>query len=63
LVSFGNVLWVLLFGWILYVGYALAALIMCLTIAGIPYGALLVVITAVVITCITIAAAYTPLHQ
>jgi len=38
IVSFGNVLWVILFGWVLYVGYALAAGIMALTIIGYPYG-------------------------
>jgi hypothetical protein len=38
MVSIGNVLWVVFFGWILYIGYALAALVMCITIAGIPYG-------------------------
>jgi uncharacterized membrane protein YccF (DUF307 family) len=38
MVSVGNVLWVVFFGWILYIGYALAALVMCITIAGIPYG-------------------------
>ncbi|ELR15277.1 Hypothetical protein ACA1_220160 [Acanthamoeba castellanii str. Neff] len=40
MVSVGNVLWVVFFGWILYIGYALAALVMCITIAGIPYGRL-----------------------
>ncbi len=34
----GNILWVLLFGWELFLFHLLAGVIMCLTIVGIPFG-------------------------
>lgn len=33
-----NVIWVLLFGWELAVGYLLLGLVWCITIVGIPVG-------------------------
>jgi uncharacterized membrane protein YccF (DUF307 family) len=34
----GNVLWIVLFGWWLALGHALAGVVLCLTIIGIPLG-------------------------
>jgi uncharacterized membrane protein YccF (DUF307 family) len=33
-----NVLWLVLFGWELFVGHLVAGLILCLTVVGIPFG-------------------------
>ena len=33
-----NLLWLLLFGWALFVGHVIAGLLLCLTIIGIPFG-------------------------
>jgi uncharacterized membrane protein YccF (DUF307 family) len=33
-----NLLWLVLFGWELFVGHLLAGLVLCLTIVGIPFG-------------------------
>ena len=33
-----NILWLIIFGWELAVGYAIAGLILCITIVGIPFG-------------------------
>jgi uncharacterized membrane protein YccF (DUF307 family) len=33
-----NVIWVLLFGWGLFVGHIVTGLVLCLTIIGIPFG-------------------------
>lgn len=38
MISVGNVLWIILFGWILYLGYALVSVLMYISIIGIPYG-------------------------
>jgi uncharacterized membrane protein YccF (DUF307 family) len=34
----GNVVWILLFGWELFVAHVLAGVVLCLTIVGIPFG-------------------------
>ena len=34
----GNVLWILLFGWELFLAHVLAGLVLCVTIIGIPLG-------------------------
>ncbi|MDN5749348.1 MAG: YccF domain-containing protein [Pseudonocardia sp.] len=34
----GNVLWILLFGWELFLAHVLAGLLLCVTIVGIPFG-------------------------
>ena len=34
----GNVLWVLLAGWSMCIAYLVAALLLCITIIGIPFG-------------------------
>ena len=33
-----NVLWVLLFGWELFLGHLVSGLLLCVTIVGIPFG-------------------------
>ena len=33
-----NLLWLVLFGWALFVGHVIAGLLLCLTIIGIPFG-------------------------
>jgi uncharacterized membrane protein YccF (DUF307 family) len=33
-----NVVWVLLFGWGLFIGHIVTGLVLCLTIIGIPFG-------------------------
>jgi uncharacterized membrane protein YccF (DUF307 family) len=33
-----NLLWLVLFGWELFIGHLLAGLVLCLTIIGIPFG-------------------------
>jgi uncharacterized membrane protein YccF (DUF307 family) len=33
-----NILWLIIFGWELAVGYVVAGLILCVTIIGIPFG-------------------------
>lgn len=33
-----NIIWVLTFGWVLFLGYLVAGVINCLTIIGIPFG-------------------------
>jgi len=33
-----NIIWLILFGWEITVGYLLAGLILCITIIGIPFG-------------------------
>jgi len=34
----GNIIWIILFGWELAVGYLLAGVLFCITIIGIPFG-------------------------
>jgi uncharacterized membrane protein YccF (DUF307 family) len=34
----GNIIWILLFGWGLAVAHAVAGLLLCVTIIGIPFG-------------------------
>jgi len=34
----GNILWLLIFGWEIAVGYLIVGLIFCITIIGIPFG-------------------------
>src|SRR5689334_15960958 len=34
----GNIIWILLVGWALAVGHAVAGALLCLTIIGIPFG-------------------------
>ncbi|GAA2551103.1 YccF domain-containing protein [Pseudonocardia hydrocarbonoxydans] len=34
----GNVLWIVLFGWELFLAHVLAGLLLCVTIVGIPFG-------------------------
>jgi uncharacterized membrane protein YccF (DUF307 family) len=34
----GNVLWILLFGWELFLAHVVAGALLCLTIVGIPFG-------------------------
>ena len=36
--ALGNVLWFLLFGWLLALGHLISGLLLCLTIIGIPLG-------------------------
>lgn len=33
-----NIIWLLLFGWEMFLGYLLSAAILCITIIGIPFG-------------------------
>lgn len=33
-----NIIWLLLFGWEMFLGYLLSAVILCITIIGIPFG-------------------------
>lgn len=33
-----NIIWLILFGWEIAVGYVIAGLILCITIIGIPFG-------------------------
>lgn len=33
-----NIIWILLFGWELFIGHVVAGLIFCVTIVGIPFG-------------------------
>lgn len=33
-----NILWFLLFGWLVFLAYLIGALILCITIIGIPFG-------------------------
>lgn len=35
---FANIIWILLFGWEMAVGYLVAGIIWCITIIGIPFG-------------------------
>ncbi len=34
----GNVIWIILFGWELALGYLVAGIVFCITIIGIPFG-------------------------
>ena len=34
----GNIVWILLFGWVLFVAHVVAGLLLMLTIIGIPFG-------------------------
>jgi uncharacterized membrane protein YccF (DUF307 family) len=34
----GNILWIVLFGWHLFVAHLVAGVILCITIIGIPFG-------------------------
>jgi uncharacterized membrane protein YccF (DUF307 family) len=34
----GNILWIVLFGWHLFVAHLVAGVILCVTIVGIPFG-------------------------
>ena len=34
----GNLLWFILFGWWMWLGYVLAGIILCITLIGIPFG-------------------------
>jgi uncharacterized membrane protein YccF (DUF307 family) len=34
----GNVIWIVLFGWELFLAHVLAGLLLCVTIIGIPFG-------------------------
>ena len=34
----GNVVWIVLFGWELFLAHVLAGLLLCVTIVGIPFG-------------------------
>lgn len=33
-----NIIWAILIGWILFVGYLISAILLCITIIGIPWG-------------------------
>ena len=34
----GNILWLLIAGWSMFLGYIVAGLLLCITIIGIPFG-------------------------
>ena len=36
--SIGNILWIVLFGWQLFLAHIAAGIVLCLTIIGIPFG-------------------------
>ena len=36
--TLGNIIWLILFGWELCLGYVFAGVIFCITIIGIPFG-------------------------